>query len=356
MLVIETNKEIGGSIEAGPLSREKVMAILAGIQGLKAGIIGDSCLDIYWQIDMTRSELSRETPHYTLPVVGESFTPGAAANTAVNLKKLGCSEVKLCSIIADDWRGRILREKLEESGISCEHVVLSKEGSTPAYCKPILHGLQDTVQEAPRIDFIHASSWPESIVGQVIDAVDAMAAQVDVIGVTDQLVGGVVGDAVRRRLSHWAERGKLVVADSREHIGSFSGCIVKPNEVEAPRSVGMVMPDENAPLEEWMEIGRRLSSQVSAPCCLTMGSRGAIWIEEGTATAVPTLPVKPPLDVVGAGDCFGASLMSALGVGASGAEAVAFAHLGAAVSVKKLGGVGHASPEEIMERYDECVK
>ena len=34
---------------------------------------GDGCLDVYWHADMTRSELSRETPHHNLPVVQEVF-------------------------------------------------------------------------------------------------------------------------------------------------------------------------------------------------------------------------------------------------------------------------------------------
>ena len=35
----------------------------------RIGVIGDSCLDVYWHADMTKSELSRETPHFPLPIV-----------------------------------------------------------------------------------------------------------------------------------------------------------------------------------------------------------------------------------------------------------------------------------------------
>ena len=44
-------------------------AIFSGIDRARVGVIGDFCLDVYWLADMTRSELSRETPHFPLPVV-----------------------------------------------------------------------------------------------------------------------------------------------------------------------------------------------------------------------------------------------------------------------------------------------
>lgn len=46
------------------LSKEQAKKICAGIKNAHIGIIGDFCVDIYWHADMTKSELSRETPHY----------------------------------------------------------------------------------------------------------------------------------------------------------------------------------------------------------------------------------------------------------------------------------------------------
>ena len=42
----------------------------------RIGVIGDFCLDVYWHADMTKSELSRETPHFPLPIVQERLSPG----------------------------------------------------------------------------------------------------------------------------------------------------------------------------------------------------------------------------------------------------------------------------------------
>ena len=54
------------------LSRSEVISILEKIKNIRVCLIGDVCLDLYWRADMKKSRLSRETPHYPLPVVEET--------------------------------------------------------------------------------------------------------------------------------------------------------------------------------------------------------------------------------------------------------------------------------------------
>ena len=81
------------------LSKEQVKKICAGIKNARIGIIGDFCVDIYWHADMTKSELSRETPHYPLPIVGERVYLGAGGNVASNLAALSPKELIPISLI-----------------------------------------------------------------------------------------------------------------------------------------------------------------------------------------------------------------------------------------------------------------
>ena len=62
------------------MNRERFVSILENISNARVGLLGDFCVDIYWHADMTKSELSRETPHYPLPVVRERVYPGAGGN------------------------------------------------------------------------------------------------------------------------------------------------------------------------------------------------------------------------------------------------------------------------------------
>ena len=70
------------------LSRSRLLEILAEIHNLRVGVVGDFALDGYWHVDMTKAQISRETPLFNRPVVAESYSPGGAANVAWNLAAL----------------------------------------------------------------------------------------------------------------------------------------------------------------------------------------------------------------------------------------------------------------------------
>ncbi|NIM05563.1 MAG: sugar kinase, partial [Armatimonadetes bacterium] len=44
------------------------------MRSVRVGVVGDACLDIYWEADMTRSRLARENPHFILPVIEERLS------------------------------------------------------------------------------------------------------------------------------------------------------------------------------------------------------------------------------------------------------------------------------------------
>ncbi|MDI7277942.1 MAG: PfkB family carbohydrate kinase, partial [Anaerolineae bacterium] len=70
-----------------------------------------------------------------------------------------------------------------------------------------------------------------------------------------------------------------------------------------------------------------------------------------SATAVPTVRETGPIDPVGAGDSALAGIACALAVGASPEEAALVGNLCAAVTIRKIGTTGTASPAEVLERY-----
>ena len=57
------------------LGEERLALLLNKMKNARAVLIGDMCLDVYWSCDMTRSVLSRETPHFPLPVTEERMLP-----------------------------------------------------------------------------------------------------------------------------------------------------------------------------------------------------------------------------------------------------------------------------------------
>jgi rfaE bifunctional protein kinase chain/domain len=341
-------------MERVALSRAELDHALAAIGKVRVGLVGDVCLDAYWDADMRRSALSRETPHHPLPVVGERYSPGGAGNVAACVAALRPAALIPVSLIGDDWRAFLLRRCFEERGIDTTRLIESRSRVTPAYCKPIRHGISQVAYEDPRLDFENTQSPDEEDEARVIEALDNLASEVDILIASDQFACGVITAAVREKLAALGKRGMKLVVDSRERIASFRHAILKPNELEAAAALGAALPDE-VTAESYRGIAARLSERTGMPAIVTLGAAGALWASEGNACYAPAKPAQPPVDIVGAGDAFLAAFACAYGAGIDGGRAIAFANLAAAVTVKKLGTTGVASPAEIIEKYGEVT-
>jgi len=336
------------------MDRDRLESLLAALPSKRVAIIGDLCIDVYWHADMTRSQISRETPLFPRPVVQESFSGGAAANVAWNLRELGVGTVLPITIFGDDWRGRELSRVLERLGVDLRHVVTALERVTPAFAKPILHGFHSE-QEDARLDFENATPAPPELEDRVLANLAECLPDLDALLVANQINNSLISPRVREAIQRMAAEHPhtVIIADSRTVIGEFAGMILKPNEIEAAR----VFHPDIAPAaitdEVIADCGRRLAERAGKPVFLTVGERGVFIFEGDRCDHVPGIPVEPPIDFVGAGDTFIAALGAALASGASNLEAAELACLAAAVTIKKLGITGAASPQEVIAKFDE---
>jgi len=340
------------------LKRSRLLEILDSLKSLDVAVIGDFALDVYWYADMTRSELSRETPHYTRPIVRETYSPGASGNICCNVKDLGVKKVFAVTALGEDWRGQILKEKLEENGILLDYVISSSERVTSTYIKPILCGW-DSQQEDPRLDFINYNPLSENIESQLVENVQSVVSKVDVVIVEDQMThNGIVTDNVRESLIHLAEENpeKVFVADSRERIGLFRNMVLKPNRIEAVKAVCPSRNPLEVKMDELINIGRKMQIRAKRPIYITLSEKGALLITESDHYHLPVAPTEPPIDPVGAGDTFIATIGTSLAGGASPVEAGIIANLAASIIIKKLNITGTASPKEILEKFDEIAE
>lgn len=337
----------------GGMTRERLEEILAGIGGVRAALVGDICLDAYWKADMTLSELSRETPHFSLPIVEERYSPGAGGNAAVNIAALAPAGVKVLGVVGQDWRAGALMKELGDRGVDVEGVVRYRGRVTNAYIKPCRRGISDLVYEDPRLDFADHTPQPAELDALLAEELEKSAMSADVLCVSDQFQFGCVTAAVREKIVALAKAGLRVVVDSRYRIDLFAGCILKPNEVEGMAAVGM---DVRRGMDGFLAAAGELARHAGSPVCMTIGERGCLVAENGTLTHVPGVRVQPPIDICGAGDTFLAAFACSLAAGASFCEAAAVANLTSGVTVKKLGQTGTASRTEIMRRHDEGIR
>ena len=340
------------------LKRSRLLEILDSLKSLDVAVIGDFALDVYWYADMTRSELSRETPHYTRPIVRETYSPGASGNICCNVKDLGVKKVFAVTALGEDWRGQILKEKLRGNGILLDYVISSSERVTSTYIKPILCGW-DSQQEDPRLDFINYNPLSENIESQLVENVQSVVSKVDVVIVEDQMThNGIVTDNVRESLIHLAEENpeRVFVADSRERIGLFRNMVLKPNRIEAVKAVCPSRNPLEVKMDELINIGRKMQIRAKRPIYITLSEKGALLITESDHYHLPVAPTEPPIDPVGAGDTFIATIGTSLAGGASPVEAGIIANLAASIIIKKLNITGTASPKEILEKFDEIAE
>lgn len=318
---------------------------------VKTLLIGDICTDIYWSCDMTKSRLSRETPHFPLPVVRERMSLGAGGNAAGCIKSLGVSDLSVIGVVRNDWRGECLRRLLAERGIPDDSVITERTGFTNAYIKPMKFGFSGEEVESARLDFENELPISPETEEKVIAKLREKAAYADILVVCDQFRNGIITDRVTDEITSIAASGKPIVVDSRTRIDKFRGCILKPNEVECAAALGKT-PDRNADISEYALLAKELSDKMGSGVCMTVADKGSITVN-GSAKLIPAVAIKPPFEVVGAGDRFLSAFSTAVAAGFPFEKAALFGNMASSIVVKKIGTTGSASPEELETTYAE---
>jgi rfaE bifunctional protein kinase chain/domain len=335
------------------ISRDRINTLLASIASQRIGVIGDLTMDGYWHADMTRSQLSRETPLFPRPVFQESYSPGGAGNVAWNLADLKPASVFAFTVFGQDWRGELFSQVLKNAGVRLDDLITQPGWMTPFYGKVILKG-HHSQQEDARLDFINTQPIRPETEKALIEKVKARLPELDALVVADYQTIGVVTPVVTNALNQLAEEFSktLFVVDSRERVGGFHHMVVKPNDIEAGRFFYPARDPSGIRLEELSRAGIEWQKANQRPVYITLGERGCLVCGQGTVTQVPAIKVPPPIDTVGAGDTFLASLTTGLVGGATPVEAACLATLATGVTIRKLGVTGTATQQEILAQFD----
>jgi rfaE bifunctional protein kinase chain/domain len=334
-------------------------AITTRYSSMHLAVIGDFCLDRYFDIDPGRAETSIETGLPVHNVVGTRCFPGAAGTILNNLVALGVGTlwpVGFCGDDAEGWElNRALRAK---PGVQLDRFVTTPERKTFTYTKPLLHRPGQPPEELSRLDQKNWTATPAGVSEQIIRAVKAVATDADALIVLDQVDAagtGVVTEAVLRAVSEIAAaRPQLpILADSRRGLGGFPPVIFKMNAAELAALSGASAATSLATVQQRAAALARKNGQ---PVFITLSERGIV----GASAAGETwhsrcLPIRGPIDIVGAGDSVTANLTAALAAGATIPEALELAMAAASIVIHQLGTTGTASVPEIAERLGSAA-
>ena len=318
----------------------------------RIAVIGDFCLDVYWHADMTKSELSRETPHFPLPIVRERLSPGGAGNVVMNVLALEPKAVHAIGVFGDDWRGEALKTLLKQAGADVSGVVTDGARVTNTYVKPLRKGFaENVVYEDPRLDFTNYDPLGKATERRLLAALDRLAKKIDVLCVCDQMPFGCITPAVRERIIALGKRGLAVIVDSRDRIGLYADVIVKPNEIESAHAFrGEIAATE------FEKLAVALEKRTGRPAIVTAGDKGCYVSEKGRVVHVKACKVTGEIDFCGAGDTFLSGLAASTAAGFKLADAAMIACCCSAVTIKKLKTTGTASRQELADALKGYTK
>jgi len=326
---------------------ELLSEILMKIRDVKIAIIGDFCLDAYWFVDESRSEISIETGQPTMPVKQQKYSLGGAGNVANNLAALEVHDIRAFGVIGDDPFGVEMVKIMNNGGISTDNLLIQKENwSTHVYIKPYVEE-----SEKSRIDFGNYNILADETAEILIHNLGKAAGEVDLVIINQQVLSGIHTDHLRKILVEVIGLfpDRIFIADSRNYTDFYAGAYRKMNDTEASRQCNIKRePDEVISFSEVKNSAEQLFDRYCKPLLITRGSRGSIVADETGITEIPGLMIISRVDTVGAGDSYLAGAAVALAAGYPLVTAAELGTLVAGVTVQKLFQTGTASPDEII--------
>jgi rfaE bifunctional protein kinase chain/domain len=332
------------------MNAERFAQITARYASLRVAIVGDFCLDRYFDIDPARQEISIETGLVVHNITRVRCQPGAAGTILNNLVALGIGRIIPIGICGDDGEGFELRRSLKaRAGTDVSAFITSPERRTFTYTKPLVCEPNKAPVELNRLDIKNWSTTPEGLQEEVSAAVRKIASQVDAIILLDQVdiaETGVITKKVLETIRALSRENPalLIIADSRRGLKGYPKICLKMNRAEFAAMTGV----EPSSPSEMKSAARTLASAHGKPIFVTMAEHGILGATpDGEISHREALPLRGEIDIVGAGDAVTANLTAALAAGANTTEAINFAIAASSIVIHQLGTTGAATPAQI---------
>ena len=330
-------------------TRQEIVSTLNNLSQVSVAVVGDFCLDIYWIIDRSISEMSIETGLKTEPVRLQRYAPGGAGNVVMNLVALGVQQVCPVGVVGNDPFGRELRRLLQGAHINGGGLITQNAGwATHTYLKPCVDNA-----ELNRIDLGNFNALAQSTEDELFAALENVLGKVSVVLINHQVTASIHDSkSFRQRLEQVISRHPKIafIVDSRGYHDSYPKAIHKLNEREVMRACGITLgSDDEVSLQEVILKSRVLCERWKSPLVVTRGARGCLVFSGEDARQIFGLQLPGRLDPVGAGDTFSSALAATISGSVNLMAAASVANIAAAVTAQKLFQTGTASPEEILE-------
>lgn len=271
-------------------------------------------------------------PGETLPADAFDLGPGGkGTNLAVGVARLG-GAVELVAKTGDDEFGQMAQRLYEGEGISTGHLHRSAEEQTGVGLVYIDAGTGENTIGLHLGANLSLTAEEVTEFMEYCEPAPIVTAQLEV---RDEVVEAAFAVASKRGI-----RTVLNPAPARSLPRSILAKtdVITPNRNELFQLLGVEVPPQ-ASDGEIVRAAKELSALGPGAVVVTLGSRGALVLEDDIPPVWIDPPQVEPVDTVGAGDAFNAGLAWALSRGQNLSDAARIATVCGGLATRRLGVV-----------------
>jgi bifunctional ADP-heptose synthase (sugar kinase/adenylyltransferase) len=227
--------------------------------------------------------------------------------------------------------------------------------ATFTYTKPLVISPGRPPVELNRLDVKNWTPTPSALEARLAMSLGEIGPKIDALIVLDQVDEAGTGVVTRGLLDCLGELASAhpalpIIADSRRGLRDWPPVSFKMNAAELASL--LTRNKDDASLDVVKGTAVELAARNGRPVFVTLSEQGIVVADpRGQVDHVPALPVRGPIDIVGAGDSVTANLAAALASGASLLEATELASAAASLVIHQLGTTGTANVLELAEQF-----
>jgi len=309
-------------------SGDRVSQILDRFSQARVLVVGDLTLDEFVTGQVER--VSREAPVLILRHRDTQRIPGAGANAAYNLAKLG-AQVKVVGLVGQDEQGQALRAIFEAVGIDTAGMLIDPDRPTVTKTRISGHARQSVTQQIVRIDRKADELPRDAVRSRLSDYIHQHLTSVDVVVCSDYGDGVLTESVIAAALRH-----PYSMVDAQQDLARFAGAtLFTPNLPEAEQAVGFAVRDA-ASLQQAAQ--SLLTLTRAHHLLITRGEEGmSLFGQDACQENIPAFNRTDVFDVTGAGDTVVAALALGWVAGATPWEAAVLGNLAASLVIRQFG-------------------
>ncbi len=308
-------------------------------------VIGDAMLDSYHFGDVKR--ISPEAPVPVFLEIGKNkYSPGGAANVAINVAAIGV-QTTFFAIVGNDDYGFILKKQLEKVGISTDYLQMKDNYRTISKLRYIGPGNQQIL----RVDTEDTRLLEDEGLEDLFNRFEREIGEYQLIILSDYMKGLLTEDTSQKIIRLALANNVTVLVDVKDkNVSKYKkASLLKPNRKELAELTGCDTDSFDA------AVGAAIKLCKDAECkyvLATLGADGMILCNRNGLIRQIKSVASEVYDVTGAGDTSIAYLAAELVKGTDIEQAMVIANYAAGVQVSKV-GTSVVYPEEVCAAMQE---